>query len=235
MKCIALVLLVFAVGCSSPTAPTPTTVVAVAPPVVAPPVVTPPIVTPPAPARNPLLDDPRFSLVFYRRFVLDGGSVPLNRRTEAPMVYLATTDLQGRTVDDVTIDRVSSGLIAGMSSWALPFGLAGIQRGAAAPSSGRIIVLFDGSPTADSCGITAFDNRTITLSYGRAGCLCSGRIRTRTVKHELGHALGFTHTGDAQDLMSGLSDSRCDQEPSARELFHKTVAYTQPNGSYDPQ
>lgn len=233
MKHVAILLVVFCTACSSPTAPTPGTTT---PPVaVTPPVTTPPIVTPPTtPARNPLLDDPRFDLGFYRKFALDGGSVPLNRRLEAPMVYLATTDAQGRAVDTVTLDRVSEALVAGMTAWALPFGLSGIQRGATSTAANRLMILFDGSQSVSSCGITTFDNRTITLSYGRSECLCAGRIRPRTVKHELGHALGFTHTGDAQDLMSGVADSRCDQEPSSREMFHARVAYSMPNGSLDP-
>jgi predicted Zn-dependent protease len=56
-------------------------------------------------------------------------------------------------------------------------------------------------------------------------------IRPRTVKHELGHAFGYWHTGNAQDLMSGLAVSECDREPSAREVYHATVAYQTPIGT----
>jgi predicted Zn-dependent protease len=54
-----------------------------------------------------------------------------------------------------------------------------------------------------------------------------------TVKHELGHAMGFYHTDQPTDLMYAQYTG-CDKEPSEREQFHARVTYTQPNGSRDP-
>ena len=74
------------------------------------------------------------------------------------------------------------------------------------------------------------------ILYPRSGgCRCSGgpAVRLKTVKHELGHVLGFYHTDNGNDLMFSGSNA-CDMEPSEREKYHAAVAYTRPIGSFAP-
>jgi hypothetical protein len=59
-------------------------------------------------------------------------------------------------------------------------------------------------------------------------------MRPRTVRHELGHALGYWHTGDGGDLMSGLGVNECDRLPSAREQEYARYVYSRPIGNTDP-
>lgn len=236
VKYVALVGVLVLAGCShSPTSPTPTIAIE-APPIA--PTVTPTVSTPSP--NDGLTRDPRFSLAFYRLFALDGYDThgvlrPLHRRTEAPIIYLMTIDQQARAIDAQLLERAASIMIAGMTEWRLPFGIAGVERGTEnIGRSNQITVTWNSDSNAPACGATSGDNQTITLYFRRQECLCAGNLRARTIKHELGHALGFTHTGDSQDLMSGLQDTRCDQAPSDREVFHAAVAYQRPIGSLDP-
>jgi len=50
----------------------------------------------------------------------------------------------------------------------------------------------------------------------------------------MGHAMGFWHTGNADDLMSGLGVSECEHLPSARERYHAAIAYSRPVDNRDP-
>jgi hypothetical protein len=232
MKAALLLALVVLAGCSSPTAPSPPVVV-VPPVVVAPPVV----VTPPAPVPNPLLSDPRFSLSFYRMFALGGGSQPLQRQAGPPNVYLYTIDDAGAIIDARSIDSTAAALINTAGQLTGTFGLASLHTGTGpAPQLPNMITVFWAhEPNPAACGEGSLGGKVIRLYPNTPGCRCDGlAMRPLTVKHELGHALGFYHTGDARDLMSGLSVAGCDLNPSAREIFHARVAYSMPLGSLDP-
>lgn len=213
-----IALLIVCAGCntSTPTAPSPPSVAA--PPVATtPPPTTPTTPTaPPAPTPNPLLSDPRFNLNFYRQFALnwlEGPPTFLRRQTQAPRIYLRTVDDAGRPIDTFTLNETAAalenttGLLTGV------FGLAGLERG-----------------TETRVGQQGCD-----LYPQSRWCRCSGgpAVNLTTVKHELGHALGFWHTDSRDDLMYASYNS-CNGQPSAREIFHARVAYSQPLGSRDP-
>lgn len=242
MKRYAVALL-FAAGCSSatPTAPTPLPPVATVPPVV----VAPP---PPPPAPNPLLSDARFSLAFYRQFVLNAHESPqalspLRRQTQAPFIYLRTVDDVGRAIDDRTLDETAAALINVAGSLTGTFGLAGMERGHGSRlgQRGWITVSWHSGTSATSpnaCAEAFVGGDQMTIYYRRGGsCRCAGggAIKPLIVKHELGHALGFHHTDSLSDLLHNGGHSACDMEPSERERFHARVAYGQPIGSWDPQ
>lgn len=240
MKYAALVPLIFAAACSSPTAPTPVTVT---PPVV----VTPPIITPPVAARNPLLDDVRFSLAFYRQIALNGFEHPgalwsLRRFTQSPRIYLRTVTDQGAVVDARTIDQTAATLINAAGEMTGKFGLAGLEQGADSREgqAGWITVRWT-ITSLDRCGYATaigVEGGTIELYTNRPNCGCGVyQMAPRTVKHELAHALGFFHTDSRDDLMwgGGWPASQCEMGMNDREKFHARLAYDMPIGSFDPQ
>lgn len=230
-------------GCSSsPTAPTPPPVVVVPPPVV---VVPPPVVVvpPPPPAFPP--NDPRFDLAFYRQFVhnaFDGPVMNQRRQSEAPRIYLRTVDDAGVPMDALTLNQTAAALeqTAGLLTGA--FGLAGIERGTDTRERqpGWITVRWsqfpnERDPNYSFCGDAVIGGGVINLYPKSRFCRCGGgpAVVLSTVKHELGHALGFHHTSSRDDLMFATYSS-CDQQPSAREIYHAAVAYSRPIGSLAP-
>lgn len=237
MKYAIPVALLILAGCSStPTAPTAPPVAATPIPVT-PPVTAPPVVTPPA---NPLLSDPRFSLDFYRMFVLgsqDGPLQSLRRQTEAPSIYLRTIDDAGIAIDAVTLEQTAAALINTTGQLTGAFGLAGMERGTGTREgqNGWITVRWSATNTGH-CGQAAIGGDLLTLEPKTPGCRCGGgpAVSLSTVKHELGHALGFYHTDTNTDLMFPRLTA-CDMTPSAREIFHAKIAYGQAIGSLDPK
>ncbi|MEY4386598.1 MAG: hypothetical protein RLY20_1881 [Verrucomicrobiota bacterium] len=244
---IACAMIGATIACSSstPTAPTaPAPVVNQPPPVVSsPPVVVTPPSTPTAPAPDPLLSDPRFSLSFYRQFVLNGyesptALQPLKRQVQAPFIYLYTIDNAGAPIDADTLESTAAALINVAGSLTGRFGLEGLARGTDGTTTrtNQITVFWAAVVDPLACGRAPVGGKSITLYPKTPNCGCGrSAIRPMTVKHELGHALGFYHTGDAHDLMSGLSVAGCDANPSERERFHAMIAYGQPLGSLDPK
>lgn len=237
-RCLALVVVLSLAGCSgSSTAPSPATS-APAPIVTPPPVIVP--VQPPVVIRGPLFD-----LAFWNLFVHDGfeqpsALVPLRRLVAAPSVYLRTVDDAGQAIDAVTLNATAQALRDVAAQWTGgQFGLAGVTQGTSTMQGqhGWLTVIWDAGAKS-YCGLSdvAVDGGVIELAPKTPNCGCppsisTVAIRPRTVKHELGHAFGYWHTGNAADLMSGLSVSSCDQEPSDRERYHAEIAYRTPVGT----
>lgn len=235
-RLIGAAALLIVVGCSSsPTAPTPP----VTPPpvvVVPPPVVTPPVVMP---APNPLLSDPRFDRTFYQQFALgtlEFPMQPLRRQTQAPRIYLRTIDDAGAPMDTFTLDQTAAALINTAGALTGVFGLAGLDRGTETRQGqpGWITVRWSSQPSA-YCGYALYAGDLITLYPRTPGCRCAGgpAVRLKTVKHELGHVLGFYHTTGTSNLMT-QGGTACDMNPSDREVFHARLAYSMAIGSLDP-
>ena len=245
MKHVILASLIVVAGCSSPTAPTPTPP---PPVVVVPPVVTPPVVTPPVTPAPPALptSDPRFNLAFYRMLVhnaLESTTLePLRRQRQAPRIYLRTVDDGGAPMDAFTLDQTAAAIESTTGSLTGAFGVAGIQRGTETREgqSGWITVRWSNvaemvNSRTSVCGRGAVGGDVMTLYPRSPGCRCPGgpAVVLSTVKHELGHVLGFWHSDNREDLMF-RNYSACDQQPSEREKYHAAVAYTMPIGSLAP-
>ena len=236
-------------GRDTTTAPTPvvnspTPPVVVTPP--SPPPVVPPPVVPSAPVPTFPPNDPRFDLTYYRQLVHNAydtrvGLEPLRRQTQAPRIYLRTIDDAGRSIDAFTLDQTASALESVAGSLTGVFGLAGIERGTETRQGQRgwITVRWSGAEElrndSSVCGRGAVGGDLLTLFPRSPGCRCPGgpAVMLETVKHELGHVLGFWHTADKNDLMYPVV-RQCDTQPSEREKYHAAVAYSRPIGSPAP-
>jgi hypothetical protein len=186
-----------------------------------------------------------FDLDYYRSFVRNGfeqptALQPLRRWTRPPMIYIKTVDEAGQAIDTATLDSVTAALGADVDFWTGGrFGIAGMERGTETRigTSGWITVRWPNPVQEGVCGRAqvAVDGGWIELNYLNRACACgTSRVRVRTVKHEIGHAMGFFHTGRSDDLMFGGSSSGCDLKPSARERLHAAIAYSRPVGNLDP-
>lgn len=188
---------------------------------------------------NPMLDviahGNGFDAAFYGRFVFDtaNGVTILRRQSQAPHIYLRTVDNAGAAIDAATLDTTAAAIInvAGLFTGGR-FGIAGLERGTDTRrgQAGWITVEWAPNEDPNRCGTASpGSGQWILLYYKNRMCGCgNSAIRPTTVKHEIGHAMGFYHTYDAADLMSGVPESQCDRNPSTREIAHAAIAYSRP-------
>ena len=190
-----------------------------------------------------------FDLDFYRKFVRNGyeepaALQPLRRWTRTPSFYLKTVDEAGSPLTDATLATIERVLRDGVPQWTSgALGTPTITRGTGTREgeSGWITVKFPFPGDPNYCGHAqvGVDGGWIELETHGNGSACrttSSLIAPRTIRHELGHALGFYHTGDSRDVMSGTTWylSQGDDPPTARELYHAALAYKRPVGNRDP-
>jgi len=191
-------------------------------------------------------DDGGFDAAYYRQLVRNGfesttGLQPLRRWTRSPSFYLKTVDEAGVPMDPQLVDMVEADIRLSVSLFTGgQFDVAALERGLETreTTTGWITVKWLGAPEPGVCGrahIGLERGGTIEFSYlHTSGCECDGsRIRHKTVRHEVGHAMGFWHVDNSQDVMSNRNFS-CHTMPSSRERFHAGIAYARPVGNTDP-
>ena len=199
--------------------------------------------SPPLPAFPP--SDARFDLAYYRQLVhnaYDGPVLSLRRQSEAPRIYLRTINDDGTPMDAFTLNETARALEQTAGALTGVFGLAGLERGTGTRKGqpGWITVTWasyanERDPLYSYCGQALVGGDEVILYPKSRWCRCGGgpAVVLSTVKHELGHALGFHHTDRREDLMYPTY-SACNQEPTERERYHASVAYTRPIGSPAP-
>jgi hypothetical protein len=187
-----------------------------------------------------LVREAAFDLGFYRQFVRNTFAEPdtmqpLRRQRQSPRVYVRTVDESGAPVTPsalkIVVDNITPGLIDAFSGGTLT--LAGLEQGTETRvgSAGWITVVWPTSFPDGRCGqaVVGGDKVEVLNVSDRDRC----RMYPRLIKHELGHAMGFWHTDQRNDVMFSSSSNDYDNNPSARERHHAAIAYARPIGSLD--
>jgi hypothetical protein len=188
-----------------------------------------------------------FDLNSYRAMVRNGFEAPtslerLRRWTINPQFYLRTLDDAGVAIDARTLNTTEQTILQTVPLWTAGHFTASVIRGTEtrAGQAGWITVTWPNPTIEGFCGRAnvALEGGSIELNYRwmNRGCGCNGvsDISPRIVRHELGHAMGFWHSGTPGDVMISTFVNACDLLPTARELAIAAIAYQRPVGNTDP-
>jgi hypothetical protein len=176
-----------------------------------------------------------FDMSFYRALVRNGLEAstlePLRRWTRNPNVYLQTAG-----IDAATLTMVERVIRESVPQWTNGLQVGSVEGGTGTREgqAGWMTVKWTTS-TDNHCGIAqiGLDGGWLELRTTQ-GCGCGGWIaRPSTVRHELGHAMGFYHTDQETDVMNA-TDRACDKPITAREMAAAAIAYHRPVGNVDP-
>lgn len=186
---------------------------------------------------------PPFDLDFYRQLVRNdleapGQLQPLRRWSSAPSVYVQTVDTANRPIDTGTLDSTVGTIRAAVAEWTGGvFSNVIVERGTESRigQDGWVTVIWDGTGS-EFCGTALVGGGEIHFSPRTSGCRCPGTpgVTATTVRHEIGHMLGFWHTPAVTDVMYRSAGFSCDLPMSPRERFHSALAYRRPRGNVDP-
>jgi len=183
-----------------------------------------------------------FDLAHYQQMVRNSTEVspplPLQRWMKAPVVYLKVNDEAGTPIDAQTLDVTEAAIRETMPIFTGGRFQANVERVTTRGPQSGFTVRWQLAQPADRCAQAdiARDGGVIDFFYTKAGCGCSGvsAMRASTVRHELGHAMGFYHTTDTSDVMYPRAKTACDALPTARERLEAAIAYSRPIGNMDP-
>ena len=181
-----------------------------------------------------------FDPVFFRALLQNGYESPdrLERvriLTSPFRVYLRTQDDAGRAIPAATLAATERALLESASIWSGgTFGITGVTRGTGSRerSSGWITVKWSSTAGTGRCGLSSVgvDGGFIQLnSSGECSCGLPTLVYPRVVRHELGHAMGYYHTDNFNDVMYGkpIAVAACDLQPSDRERLHTRFVHSQ--------
>jgi hypothetical protein len=178
-----------------------------------------------------------FDLNFYRQLVRDATESPilqpLRRWTTSPNLYLQT----GAGADDRTLNMIEQVARNAVPQWTGgTLNVAAVERGpgSRAGQAGWLTIQFATDPRYCGLSDVGLDGGVITLYPRTPNCGCQVYpVKPASVRHEVGHALGFYHTDSVNDVMNATAN-QCDNPLSAREIYHAGIAYARTVGNQDP-
>lgn len=179
-----------------------------------------------------------FEPEFYRAFLQNGFESPdrlepVRLLSGSLRIYMKTEDASGAAIDAMTLDTVERALRDSAPVWSGgAFGVTELVRGTGSKekTAGWLTVKWSPTTVGANCGrsTVGVDGGYIELnSSGACSCGTASLVYPRLVRHELGHAMGYYHTGDPQDVMYGrpVPADSCYLMPSAREQRHAAYAH----------
>lgn len=185
-----------------------------------------------------------FDLTYYRN--LARGAVnfapPRDIRpwTRNPIIYIHTVDDRDRALDPQALAIAESTIRETIGAWtggrlrvdSVEYG--NEDREARA----QTISVTWGGDSSDYCGrvtVPGFEGTVIELDTRTPGCRCAGlAVDPAVVRHELGHALGYYHTTERNDLMFPIRSGSCQMTLSAKEREYAGYMYSRPRLNADP-
>lgn len=181
-----------------------------------------------------------FDLAFFQAFAQNayespGQLEPVRRLPGPPRIYLRTEDNAGRAIDAVTLDTTARVLIESVAIWSGDrLGVAEFVLGTGTREKvpGWLTVKWSAAAEAGRCGrsTVGVDGGFMEFNHlSECSCGLASRVYPRVVRHELGHAMGYYHTDQVNDVMYGraISPESCDLQPSERERHHARLFYSE--------
>jgi hypothetical protein len=175
---------------------------------------------------------------YYNQLARAGTGRETRAWTRNPVLYIHTVDDQNRALDPQALALAESTIRDTIGLWTGGrLQIASVEYGNEDREgrAGTISMTWGGSNSVDLCGqvtLVGFEGTVIRMDTRTPGCRCAGlAIDPAVVRHELGHALGFTHTNRRDDVMNPTRSGSCAMTLSSREQQYANYMYSRPRGN----
>jgi len=183
-----------------------------------------------------------FSLNFYRdlaRGVYDNdGPWRLLRLHVSPKVYVRTVDEYGRAIEPEVLRLILATIPRSVKDWSNgTLRVATLESGTETRprEPGWIIVNTIRDRKEELCGLAGVGYVDGFIDLYKERCACGSiKIPASVIAHEVGHALGFFHVDDSDDVMYPTDSGQCrSAELSSRERYHAAIVYSRNRDNLD--